>query len=235
MDIRKILSWVALLGGEAIIITAFIFFKSDSADNIGVLNIVISSLIYGLFFVDILVPWVDLADNSQKKVGSLGLRWFFTWLYAVSAIALMFIVSLGNLDFKWSLILQCILLFLLVLGFIASLTASDKVEEVYQQELQNRNGINEMKSAMRDLKDRMSGVTGLPDSFKTRINSLEEDLRFVSPANNEEAYGLEKSFSNIVSDISFAISDFQMNEEVIESNLKKLERIFQNRKLVYSN
>lgn len=236
MNATKILSWIALLGGEAVIITSFILLRGGLADNILVLNIVVSSLIYGLFFVDVLMPWINLGDTSQKKAGSLGVRWFFTWLYAITAIAVMLI---GNLTYEWSLTLQMIihsvLFFLLILGFIASFSASEKVQEVYQQEMKNRNGIDEMKTAMRNLKDKMSDTTGLPESFTNRINSLEEGLRFISPSNKEEAYGLEKSFSKIVIDISFAISNYSMNEEVIESNLKKLERINQNRKSYYSN
>ncbi|MDR2914118.1 MAG: hypothetical protein LBV74_04705 [Tannerella sp.] len=236
MDAKKILSWIALLGGEAVIIAAFILFRGGLADNILVLNIVVSSLVYGLFFVDVLVPWIDLGDKSQKKVGSLGLRWFFTWMYAIAAIAVMLV---ANWAYEWSFTLQmivhCVLLFLLVLGFIASFSASDKVQKVYQQETQNRSGINEMKTAMRNLKDKMSDADGLPESFTNRIDLLEEGLRFISPSNKEEAYGLENSFSKIVSDISFAISNYSMNEEAIESNLKKLEQINQNRKSVYSN
>ncbi|MDR2683334.1 MAG: hypothetical protein LBB64_05640 [Dysgonamonadaceae bacterium] len=91
-----------------------------------------------------------------------------------------------------------------------------------------------MKSAMRQLKDRMSETDNLPENFTNRIHSLEEGLRFISPANNEEAYGLERSFITTLGDITFAISNFSMNEERIESSLKKLERVYQNRKNSYS-
>ena len=150
MDTKKILSFIALLGGEAIIIAAFLLFRGSLATDILVLNIVVSSVIYGLLFLDILVPWVDLNDKSGKKVGSLGLRWFFTWLYAITAIAVMLI---GNLAYEWTFALQfiihCGLFFLLLLGFIAVIHSGNKVQEVYQQETFNRNGINEMKTAMR--------------------------------------------------------------------------------------
>ncbi|MDR0546913.1 MAG: hypothetical protein LBG77_04950 [Dysgonamonadaceae bacterium] len=236
MDTKKILSFIALLGGEAIIIAAFILFCSSLATDILVLNIVASSIIYGLFFFDILVPWIDLKDKSGKKAGSLGVRWFFTWLYAVAAIALMLV---GNAVYEWSFALQmivhCALIFLLILGFAAALHSGGKVREVYQQETFNRSGINEMKAAMRSLKDKINNLPDLPASFTSRINALEESLRFVSPANNSGAYDLERSFVNTINDIAFAISNFSMNEAAIENNLKKAERIYQNRKSVYSN
>ncbi|MDD2285314.1 MAG: hypothetical protein PHQ11_07950 [Paludibacter sp.] len=235
MDTKKILSFIALLGGEAIIIAAFILFRGSLATDILVLNVVVSSIIYGLFFLDIIVPWIDLNDKMGRKVGSLGVRWFFTWLYGITAIAVMLV---GNLAYEWSFTLQiiihCVLLFFLILGFVASLHSREKVQEVYQQETFNRNGINEMKMAMRGLKDKMIDSPNLPDYFIREINKLEDSLRFISPTENADAQGLEQQFISVINDIEFAISNFSMNEESIGRNLKKAVRIYQSRKNIYS-
>jgi hypothetical protein len=236
MDTKKILSWISLLLGETLIIAGFILFGSNLTENILVLNIVVSSVIYGLFFVDILVPWIDLNDKSQQKVGSIGVRWLFTWLYAVCAIAAMVISNTElHLIFSTQLIVHGVLIFLLLLGFVAAIHSSDKVKEVYEQETALRNGINEMKAAMRNLKNNANDLPEFPPNFQNRINTLEENLRFISPSNNHEAYNLEHSFVEIVNETGIAISNFSMNEERIESNLKKLERIYQDRKNIYSN
>lgn len=236
MDTKKILSWIALLGGEAIIIAAFILFRGGLANNILILNIVVSSLIYELFFIDILIPWIDLSDKSQKKIGSLGVRWFFTWLYAIAAVSVMLV---GNLSFEWSFSVQiishCILLFFLVLGFVASITSSDKVKEVYSQETFNRNGILDMKKAVKNLKDKANILSDLPIIFINRINLLDDDLRFISPSNSNEAYELERTFIDTIDEITSEISNYTMNEEAIETNLKIVERVFQNRKNIYSH
>jgi hypothetical protein len=102
MNTKKIISWLLLLFGEILIITAFILFRGDLADNILVLGIVVSSIIYGLFFVDILVPWIDFRDKSQRRVGSMGVRWFVTWLYAIVAIAVMIIANIIALDWTFA-------------------------------------------------------------------------------------------------------------------------------------
>jgi hypothetical protein len=236
MDTKKILSWIALLGGEAIIIAAFILFRGSTTDNILVLNIVVSSIIYGLFFIDILVPWIDLADKSQKKTGSLGLRWFFTWCYAVAAIVTMLACNqVFDCSLASQILIHCVLIFFLILGFAASLHSSDKVQQVYQQETLNRNGVLEMKRAITNLKDKISDLPELPANFTDRVNTLEENLRFVSPTENTEAHSLEQQFVKIINDISFALPNYFMNEEAIKNNLKKVERIYQNRKSIYSN
>jgi hypothetical protein len=232
---KNILSWLLLLFGEAIIIAAFILFGGRLTDEILVLNIVVSTVIYGVFFIDALVPWIGFGDKSQRKVGSLGVRWFVSWMYAAAAIATMLVCYHFDCSAALQLIIHCALIFFLILGFMASLHSGDKVQEVYQQETLNRSGIVEMKKAMTNLRNKMNDTASLPEYFTARIHSLEEGLRFISPSNNAEAHELENAFSEIVNDISFAVSDFQMNEEAIESKLKKLEGIYQRRKSIYSN
>jgi len=236
MNTKNILSWLLLLFGEAIIIAAFVLFRGETPTNIFVLNIVVSSLVYGLFFCNFRAPWIDLQDKTQKQIGKLGISWLATWLYAIFAIGIIVTgYFVPELTFTIQLIIHAVLLFFFFMWMLLARHSSDKVAEVYQQETQQRSKINEMKIAMRNLKDKISDTANLPESFTNRINSLEEGLRFISPSNNDEAYSLENQFSKTVSDISYAISNFSMNEEAIESNLKKLERIYQNRKNIYSH
>jgi hypothetical protein len=236
MNTKKILSWIALLLGEAIIIAAFLLFRGNMSDNILVLNIIVTNIIYGLFFIDILVPFVDFDDKSQKEIGSLGVRWFFTGLYVIAAIVVMI---LANVAYVWILSLQIIihgvLFFMLLLGFIVAFHSSEKVEEVYGKETVNRSGINEMKIAMRNLKDKMNGSPDLPVYFITQINILEENIRFISPTNTQEGQELERMFAKTANEIAYAVSNFSMNEEAIKINIKKLEITIHNRKQVYSH
>lgn len=235
METKKTISWLSLLLGETLIITAFILFRGKQTDNILALNIVVSTIIYGLFFVDILIPLVDYNDKSSKAIGSIGVRWLATWLYTIIAVAAMIISNIAlDVVFSTQLIIHGILFFLLLLGFVAALHSSDKVNEVYAQETANSNGINEMKSVMQGLKYKMSNNLELPDYFINRINELEKNLRFVSPSNKQEANNLEISFIDTLNNISIEIYDFAMNEESIKKNLQKCEWIYQRRKNIYS-
>lgn len=235
MSTKNTLSWLLLFFGEAIIISAFILFRGETADDILTLNIVVSTIVYGMIFLSFRTPWINLKDKTQKQVGALGIRWYIIWLYAVCAIVTMIAANIAlELVFTTQLIIHCTLLFFLFLGMLASRHSADKVKEVYEQQTAHRHGITEMKNAMRDLKDKMIGMSNLPDYFIQQINTTEENLRFLSPSNNQEAYGLEHSFVETINEIEFAISNYAMNEERITDNLKKLERTFQNRKSVYS-
>ena len=236
MNTKKIMSWLLFLFGEALIIAAFLSLQGNLPDDILILNIVVVSIVYGLFFIDILVRWIDFKDKSQRRVGSMGVRWLVTWLYAIVAIAVIIAANVGyDLTFSAQLIIHGVLLFLLFLGLLGALHVSDKVQQVHQIETANRSGVTEMKKAMVNLKDKINETSNLPEDFIRKINALEESLRFISPTENSEAYELERTFIDTIHAIAFALTNYSLNEQQIEHNLKKCERIYQNRKQIYSH
>ena len=236
MSAKRLFLWLLLLFGEAVLVAAFVLFRGETPDNIFVLNMAVSSVVYALFFLNYHAPWIDLKDKSQKQIGAIGIRWFAVWFYAILAVAVMLVANLAwKFAFDMQLIVHCGLLFLLLLGFWISRHASDKVKGIYEQERANRNGIAEMKQAMSVLKDKIDETSGLPDTFIQQVNALEESLRFISPIENGAAHELERYFVEVTNEIKFALPNFLMNEEQINSNLKKLERIYYNRKSIYSN
>ena len=224
MDTKKTLTLLALLIGEAIIIAGF------------VLNILVASLIYGLCFAEVLSPWGNFSNPSQQKVGSLGLRWFSMGLYAICAIGVM---VAANLFFLWTFFLQLLvqggLISLLLLSVVSFLLASDKVAEVHTQQALQRNGISNMKKAIQALKNSTEKVANLPESLSKRILSLEENLRFLSPAHTAEAQETEQLFTQTAEDMLLAMPNYALNKDTIEGQLLKLERLFQDRKKLYSN
>lgn len=236
MDTKKTLTLLALLIGEAIIIAGFVLFAGHWENSILALNILVVSLIYGLCFAEVLSPWGNFSNPSQQKVGSLGLRWFSIGLYAICAIGVM---VAANLFFLWTFFLQLLvqggLISLLLLSVVSFLLASDKVAEVHTQQALQRNGISNMKKAIQALKNSTEKVANLPESLNKRILSLEENLRLLSPAHTAEAQETEQLFMQTAEDMLLAMPNYALNKDTIEGQLLKLERLFQDRKKLYSN
>ena len=129
---QKTLSWIALVGGEIVIFAAFRLWGGGLLPEIRTLNTVVSMIVLALFFVDILLPWVDWSDRSGKRLGALGLRWVATGLYALGAIAVMLLCNVPfDTPFPSQLLIHGILLLGLVLGFSAVVGASAKVGAVH--------------------------------------------------------------------------------------------------------
>lgn len=233
---QKILSWIAFAGGEIILLVAFRLWGAGLPDDIRILDTVVSMLILALFFVDLLIPWVDWRGGSQKRLGSLGLRWFFTWLYAIAAIAVMLLCQkLFGAEFYTQLLIQVVLIIGLVLGFSAAVGASSKVEEIHGREARLLDGRREMADAARRLQELAAETDALPGEFRTRIDRLVEELRFVAPCPTQEAAALEEEFLETLRTVEAAIPDCGLNHETIAKSLSRAERLCSRRKAVHTN
>lgn len=236
MDTKKIYSLLALFIGQAILVSAFIIFAAHWETSILVLNILVASLVYGLCFAQIVLPWVHLSDPSQKQLGALGPRWAAVSLYTIAAIGVML---LANLFFLWSFLLQLLvqggLIALLLLSAAGALSAAGKVAEVHAQQAQQQEGLSLIRKEAQHLKNLSQEISNLPEPLVKRIATLEENMRFLSPANTPEAHEAERRFVQTATDLSRAIPNHQIEKDRVEELLKKLERLFQERKNLYSN
>jgi hypothetical protein len=236
MNSKNLFSLIVAVFGEILIISCFLHFGKNTAPEILTVNITVASIAYFLLFFDFIFPWVNLKDKSQKQIGSIGLRWVFVFFYLVSVIGtfiffnLIFPVSFFNL-----VLIHALLLFMLMIGLLLAFSSSDKVNEVYEEQKQNRARIDEMKRELKELQIKLDNLKNVPDEIITRINELNDNLRYLSPSNNDEALFLENKFVTEVRTLSSCFSDSTLNLELILKNIKNCERIFKERKNVFSN
>ena len=234
MKLSKLLFWLLLPIGEAIIVTCFLLF-SKLPTNITVLNICVSSVVYLMMFIGIKPGWIDLNDKSQKQVGGLGISWTAFTLYSIAAVAVML---LANLSFRWGfslqLIIQIILVFFLAISLFWQGLANNKVEEVYNQETALKAGVAEIKKAIKSLKDNISITPGLPQDFVKKIDEINEEITYLRPSNNDDAASAEESILNHIHEIEIMINNFQLNENNINLVVQKLEIAVNNRKHLLS-
>jgi len=236
MNSKKIFSFLLLLFGEALIIISFIYFGRNLSTELLILNIIVSSIIYALYFIDILIPWVDFKDKSQKNIASIGLRWFFTFVYMILAISSMIFF---NTDKPQQITLQIIvhsgLFFFLLLGLSMAVSASGKVQEIYVEEKKNRDHIDEMKKITKEVQLKFDQMTNIPDDIISKINELQENLRYISPSNNIEAIELEENYVNQMRLVSNCLFDIPLNFDKIKENIKNCEINYKERKQIFSN
>jgi hypothetical protein len=235
MNAKKILSILLIIVGEGLIITCFLYFGSNLSRNILTLNIVISSIIYLLYFIDVFFPLVDFKDKSQKTIGSLGLRWLFTFLYTIIAIGAMVLFTIYKpFDVNGQIIIHGILFFFLLFGLYFAISSSNKVNEVFQQETGNRSRVDDMKKVTKDLQVKMEQTLNIPSDLKKRVSFLLENIRYISPSNTEEAIELESNYLKSIKSIQDCLYEVPLNIDSLTDNLNSCERIYNDRKQVYS-
>lgn len=236
MNAKKIFTLLLVIFGEALIILCFLHFGRNVQTEILTLNIVVSSLIYCLLFIDIIVPWVDLKDKSQKTIGSIGLYWFFAFFYMIVAIGAMVVFnSVKPIHFISQIIIHGILFFFLLLGFFMAFSSSDKVREIYIEEKQNRDSIDEMKKATKEVQLKIDQMKNIPTDIINKLNDIQENLRFLSPCNNSNAYELEAKFIEEIRVLNNCFFDIPLNIEKINDNIQNCNRTLTERKKVFSN
>jgi hypothetical protein len=236
MNAKKIFSLVLALVGVALIILCFLHYGKNVQSEILTLNIIVTTLIYCLVFVDIIIPWVNLNDKSQKQIGSIGLRWFFTFFYLILAIGVMiFFNSIKPIHVSNQIIIHGILIFLLSVGLFIAFSSSDKVKQVYFEENQNRESVDKMKKATKELRLKLDAMNSIPSEIISRVNELEENLRYISPSNSADALVLEAKFLDDVKTLLNCFSENPINLEFVISQIKNCERTYKERKQVLSN
>lgn len=236
MNAKKIFSLLLVIFGEALLILSFLHFGRNVQTEILTLNIVVSSIIYCLLFIDIIVPWVNFKDKSQKTIGSIGLRWFFTFFYTLLAVGAMVVFnSVKPIHFSNQIIIQGILFFFLLLGYFMAFSSSDKVREVYVEEKQNRDRVDEMKKATKEIQLKIDQMKNIPTDIVNKLNDLQENLRFLSPCNNSNAYELEAKFVEDMRALNGCFFDIPLNLEKINDNIQNCNRTLKERKQVFSN
>ena len=235
MNIVIFLSWLAFILGISVIIGIFSIVMKDIPQNLFTLHLSVSLLAYALFFVDILLLWVNWEDTSKSRIGSIGLRWFFTWMYAIFIITTIILCNyVYHIEFPIQLIIHGILGIFLILGISGALLASNKVSSIYKNEKTIQLGVIEMHHAMNELKDATYDFPNTPDIIKQKIEELEEELHYISPSNNPEASALEQKFIQIIHDAYLNINNHPENSTQILPSLNKAKHILKSRKSIYS-
>lgn len=235
MNSKMLLLLLLAILGEILIVLSFLHFGKEAGAGALTLNIIVTTIIYVGIIYDFISPLISLKDKSQRQIGSLGLRWFITSSYSIIAAGLMIYFGIVKpAEFISQLLIHGFLFFLFLLGLFGSSISSEKVEEVYAEEKLNGNKINEMKLEIREIQKRVDLVNDLPDEISSRLNDLQESIRFLSPSNNSEALLLENKFIEEARRLNQCFSETPIDLEQVIRSVKICELTFIDRKQVLS-
>ncbi|MCP4310483.1 MAG: hypothetical protein GY790_04415 [Bacteroidetes bacterium] len=233
---KKILLYTLFLLGEGLLIFSFLHFSSESENYSTTINITVSSIIYFLFFIDALVPMVDLSDISHPKVGSSGIRWIVTYLYAVSAIGLMLVFNtIFLIGAQSQILLHAILLFLAAAGLSVAVASASKVKSDYESEQTRRARMLNIKDVSKEILHTINSRNDIEPKIKGQIFDLSEDLRYLSPTNNSDAHKAEEKILKELKTLESVLqkSPIELTKEIIHA-MQTCALYYQERKNIYS-
>lgn len=235
MKTSRILSYILLLAGVALIIISFLYFGRNAEPDARTLNIIVTCIIFLLITSDILFPWINLKDKPQRTIGGLGIRWLSISFYVILAVAAMLVMNVfKNFELKTQILVHVILLIGLFGSLVQVFIISDKTTEVYDEEQLHRSKLVQMKKSVKDIQLKLEKLSSVPQYITTALEDLQEDIRTISPANTAEAFELEDKFLDELTAVDGLLFKTDIDYEILKLKVEACSRTLRDRKQVYS-
>lgn len=221
---------LTVLIGYGLIVASFILLFTWLPDDIRILDIVVTSIIYTQLVEFLFFPLIDLEKKAHKEVGMMGIHLAAINTYAGVAIVIMAVGMIWELSFTWQILLQLGALLILIIGRVATLHSGEKVEAVYEKEQVLRGGKQQLKAAAESMMDAIARSSELSPVLVSRITQLTEDIRYITPSTNNEALNLELQFTRLSDDLKVMLRQSPQNNDQIAETVGQLEYILAKRK-----
>ena len=221
---------LTVLIGYGLIVASFILLFTWLPDDIRLLDIVVTSIIYTQLVEFLFFPLIDLEKKAHKEVGMMGIHLAAINTYAVVAIVIMVVGMIWELSFTWQILLQLGALLILIIGRVATLHSGEKVEAVYEKEQVLKGGKQQLKAAAESMMDAIARSSELSPVLVSRITQLTEDIRYITPSTNNEALNLELQFTRLSDDLKVMLRQSPQNNDQIAETVGQLEYILAKRK-----
>lgn len=227
---------IALLGQGLLAVVFFVLLDvwTFGCREIQWLDFAVSSIVFWIWVLNSTFTPLDLKDPTQKGVGALGIQWVATSVYTVCALGFLLLGLVDNPDwgqisFPWQIVIQGIFLFVFIVMMFSSRSASDKTAEVYHEEKAKKQGKKNIKAAIQSLLFTAED-THAPSDIVMRIRNLSEETRFITPDNSGSALMLDDKIARTCDSLIYALSNYEVNSDMIRENVAQLERDLQRRK-----
>jgi len=226
--------YIVLIAGLALIfIGFFLFVPQEKRNDVFWLDLATVCLVFlvssltelGLFGINF---------DFEKQVGGLGIRLVYIRFYSFFAIAIIAVGYFAEVHFRYQLFFQLLAVFILLIGYFFSYLSSGKAVSVQAEQDMERRGKDEILRALNQFEILFTGDSTKWAGEKQKINFLKEDVRYLSPSNNQSAADIDSEIASTIQQ-AYAIAR-NKNEGGVEvfSLLNKCEELLKLRKNTYS-
>jgi hypothetical protein len=226
--------YIVLIAGLALIFTGFfLFVPQEKRNDVFWLDLATVCLVFlvssltelGLFGINF---------DFEKQIGGLGIRLVYIRLYSLFAIAIIAIGYFADVHFRYQLFFQLLAAFILLIGYFFSHLSSGKAVSVQAEQDIERKGKDEILRALNQFEILFTGDSTKWAGEKQKINFLKEDVRYLSPSNNQSAADIDSEIASTIQQ-AYAIAR-NKNEGGVEVFLllNKCEELLKLRKNTYS-
>ena len=182
---------VLYAAGLALLVLAFVLLlPAPLRGPVGYLDLAVASAVYSLNFPLLTLVWTR-RGSGESRFPMLAVRWWVTALYSPAAIALGVIGAIYFFPFRFQLIGQLALLFLVGLGFAMATITGTHVERVTQAEGDLKASLSELRAMAGEVDDAFVLLGPEWHPHREILRRFRDDLRFLSPHSGARETDLE--------------------------------------------
>ena len=235
----RISSIALAVAAEALTTVAIFVIIPDTvlSEKIRWLDFAVMTAIIAIYTVNVIFPFVDLADRSHKEAAGLGIRWAATGWYS----ALAFLFMAGNMIYAWQnggeafgfslqAVVQGALLLFFLAGIVASRASMRKAQDVYADEETARRGKADVRASLSGLLGAAERRRELPRELLDRIRHASSESRYLTPSSAPGARDADRAIIDSCEAIESALADHSFNKRLIEDRLYRLENDIRQRR-----
>lgn len=234
----KILSISLGIAFEAFMALVFFVLIPDSVleSNIRALDFIVTTVVVGLWWYNMLTPAVNLDDPSHKEVGSIGIKWtavaWYDTLALLTVFANLYQAWTGGLQMSFTLqvFIQIALVLLLAGSLLVAEATKKKTAQIYRKEQQLKSGKVNLQSSLTQLLYEAEDIPRVPEEVKARIRRISESARYITPSGTPEALAADVNSEKDCLSLRASLFSYEMNKELVEQKIDRLERDMQRRR-----
>ena len=233
-QINKTFGYVVLIIGLALVFTGFfLLVPHDKRTDVFWLNLATVCLVFlvlsltelGLFGINF---------DFEKQLGGLGIRIIFIRLYSFLALLIIVLGYFVEVQFRYQFFFQLLAAFLILIGYFFSQLSSSNVLEVQTEQDMWRKGKVDILNALNQFEILFTMDSTKWSGEKQKINFLKEDVRYLSPTNNQAAADIDSEIISTIQKAYTIASNNNGSGEEVFSLLSKCEALLKLRKNTYS-
>jgi hypothetical protein len=233
-QINKTFGYIVLIVGLALIFTGFfLLVPQDKRTDVFWLNLATVCIVFlvlsltelGLFGINF---------DFEKQIGGLGIRLLFIRIYSFFAIILIIVGYFAEVHFRYQLFFQLLATFLILIGYFFSHLSSNSVVAVKDEQDLWRKGKDEILNALNQFEILFTIDSTKWLGEKQKINILKENVRYLSPTNNQAAADIDSEIINTIQKAYTTASNNNGSGEEVFILLSKCEALLKLRKNTYS-
>lgn len=224
-------SILLLIGGEALVVAAFMVFFPQWPLDILALNIVVASLVWFSLAFGMISPVTGDTRSVDSTLPGLGLRGAAVTIYMILAVAGIVVMNYDDhIRFSYQSMYQAAVFLLMLAGVFFAAYTSRRAEETEIGYEQKRLGVEAMREAVENAV-RLAARNRVKGLVLDRLNALRAELRFVSPSGNSNAAGIEEHFCELIQS-SYSLLGLPGSEDKAADILDRAEAELKARKSI---